>query len=558
MGESADGGGLSRRQFAKGAVAGAALAAGGGGIFGAVDPAAGAAKPDIGGPSIGSGDLHLVNGKFVDHRGVVAKQLAIRDGRIAAVGNAKGGLGPGAQTINLKGRTVIPGLIDAHIHFARTGTNEGYEARFIETAFSHAELFQAIQERATTVPAGPVAAGGGVITIRGGWTPAQFVEGRQPNRAELNAAAPDHAVYLHQTAAAFGGVTNDLGAAFFEANGLTVDPVTGRVSSPNAAMAALQAIQTFEDKVRGTADIIAYMAANGATGTHDVTNLTVQPDDFAVMNALYHRNGGRLDIRQRWYRYMADATADELELYMDPMYREAGDDTYRLIGVGEQISNSIAGFEEGLRRVAMRQWRVQQHHGSPGTPAQAATAFHTVGMEFNVGDLRWSWGHAGTIGAEFMRMLKDVGVGVTLTRGPARAWIDSGVQTAAATDGTNVSWISPWMQIYFFVTRRNQQGQLVLDGQQISRLEALRLYTIGSAYFSREDHELGSFEAGKKADLAILNQDFLTVSDEQLRKTRSLLTLLGGRVVHAAGEFASLAPDRTQPFPDRFPESVQV
>jgi predicted amidohydrolase YtcJ len=211
-----------------------------------------------------------------------------------------------------------------------------------------------------------------------------------------------------------------------------------------------------------------------------------------------------------------------------------------------------------MRRVAMRQWRVQQHHGSPGTTVQQATAFHTVGMEFDISDLRWSWGHAGVIGAEFMQMLKEVGVGVTLTRGPARAWIDSGVRCGAATDATNVSWLSPWFQIYFFVTRRNQQGNLVLDGQQISRLEALGLYTIGSAWFSHEEDELGSFEAGKLADLAVLSHDFLTVPDDQLRKMRSNLTLQGGRIVHADGPFARLAPDKTQPYPDRYPESVEV
>jgi predicted amidohydrolase YtcJ len=179
-------------------------------------------------------------------------------------------------------------------------------------------------------------------------------------------------------------------------------------------------------------------------------------------------------------------------------------------------------------------------------------------MEFDVSDLRWSWGHAGVIGAEFMQMLKDVGVGVTLTRGPARSWIDSGVRCGGATDATNVSWLSPWFQIYFFVTRRNQQGSLVLDGQQISRLEALGLYTIGSAYFSREEDELGSFELGKLADLAVLSDDFLTVPDEQLRKMRSNLTLQGGRIVHADGPFATLAPDTTQPYPDRYPESIEV
>jgi predicted amidohydrolase YtcJ len=199
-----------------------------------------------------------------------------------------------------------------------------------------------------------------------------------------------------------------------------------------------------------------------------------------------------------------------------------------------------------------------QHFGSPGTGSEQAAAMRAVGSEFDLEDLRWSWSHAGTVTPEEVQAHAASGIGVTLTRGPARTWIDSGIRAGAGTDATNVSWLSPWMQIYFFVTRRNQQGDLVLDGQQISRLEALHLYTAGSAWFSREDHELGSFDVGKKADLVVLSDDYLTVSDEQLRKMRSVLTLLSGRVVHAAAEFASLAPDRTQPFPDRFPESIEV
>lgn len=468
----------------------------------------------------------------------------------------------------LRGRTVVPGLIDSHAHFSRTGTNVGYEARFIEVAFSIAELQELIAERAQTVPPGPPPEGG-VITASGGWTPLQFAEARLPTRAELNDAAPNHAVYLN-------GRTNDLGAAFFAQFGITTD-ANGQVSSTGAATAALRSIQTFDDKVRGTADIIAYAAELGLTGIHDVGNVNTQPGDLppqivrqdhAVMNTLYHRSGRRLSTRIRQYLYSTTITPDELDRYiMNPIIREAGDEYLRVNGLGEQLS-STGDFEDAIRLAARRQWRVQQHFG----PADVQfDAFQTVASEFDLADLRWSWGHAGTIRGGFsppdvneqdeeeMRAFAPTGVGVTVWRGsPVRSWIDTGIQVGAMTDSTNVAWLNPWMQIYLYTTRRNQQGNLVLDGQQISRLQALHIYTLGSAWFSREDHELGSFDVGKKADLAVLNQDYLTVSDEQLRKTRSLLTLLGGRVVHAAGEFADLAPDVTQPFPDRFPESIEL
>jgi predicted amidohydrolase YtcJ len=91
-------------------------------------------------------------------------------------------------------------------------------------------------------------------------------------------------------------------------------------------------------------------------------------------------------------------------------------------------------------------------------------------------------------------------------------------------------------------TGRNLAGMLTNDGQQISRVKALRLYTEGAAWFSFDDHHVGSFTAGKFADLAVLNQDYLTVTDQAIRKIESVLTMVGGRVVHATGAFAAQRP----------------
>src|SRR5918995_4149209 len=324
MDEPADTHGLSRRRFIGAAAAGAAYAA--------VDPTLMARADARGGGDRGRGrrsqrgktrDYALVNGKFVDARGVVARALTIKDGRIVEVGRARS-VGPGTRRINLKGRMVIPGLVDSHAHFTRTGTNPGYETRWVETAFSIAELQEVVAERAATVPPG------GFVTAISGWNQNQLAERRLPTKAELDAASPDRPVYLN-------GRTNSLGEAFFEARGIAVDDVTGQVASTGAATTALRSIQTFEDKVRGTADIIAFAAATGLTMIHDTSNLTVQPDDYAVMNTLYQRSDRRLDVRMRHYRYFGGAPVADLVRYMDPIFREVGDDTYRINGVGEQI-----------------------------------------------------------------------------------------------------------------------------------------------------------------------------------------------------------------------------
>jgi predicted amidohydrolase YtcJ len=122
---------------------------------------------------------------------------------------------------------------------------------------------------------------------------------------------------------------------------------------------------------------------------------------------------------------------------------------------------------------------------------------------------------------------------------PFRRIIDSGIHAGVGTDSTNVSALDPWLSLYYMTTGRNVAGMLTNDGQQISRVEALRLYTEGAAWFSFDEQQVGSFVEGKYADLAVLSQDYLTVPDQAIRKIESVLTLVGGKVVHATGGFAA-------------------
>ena len=162
------------------------------------------------------GDVAFVNGTFIDGRGVVASAMTIRNGRIANVGRLES-VGADTPVVNLHGRTVIPGLIDSHVHYTRAGVNPGYEARRIERAFSILELQETIAQRARSVPRGAF------ITCVGGWNHTQFVEARRPTKAELDEAAPRHAVYISGTGGGTGAITNSLGQAFFTARGIAVD-----------------------------------------------------------------------------------------------------------------------------------------------------------------------------------------------------------------------------------------------------------------------------------------------------------------------------------------------
>src|SRR5687767_2032840 len=161
--------------------------------------------------------LLLTNGRIhtMDAKRTVVSRVRIANGRFVEVGNAASSSGGCTDTIDLRGRTVIPGMIDNHFHVQLVGSRPGYETRTIETAFSIAEAQAVIRERTKTVP------DGAFITAIGGLQPRQFAENRLPTLAELDAAAPRHPVYIHTT---FNGpaVTNTLGKKFFEGKGVKV------------------------------------------------------------------------------------------------------------------------------------------------------------------------------------------------------------------------------------------------------------------------------------------------------------------------------------------------
>jgi predicted amidohydrolase YtcJ len=486
-------------------------------------------------------DLVLTNGKFVDGRGVVGSTMTIRNGRIARIGQAMP-LAPDSQRIDLGGRTVIPGFFDAHVHYTRAGLNPGYEARRIERAFSIAELQEAIARRAESVPAGQF------ITCIGGWNHTQFAEARRPTKAELDAATSKHAIYISGTGGGTGAITNSLGQAFFASKGVMVDAGTGAVPQANAALAALQALQTPEDKLRSTADLNAHANSLGLTGVINASN--IEDQEFPLK--LWRQD--KLTIRMRPL-FPADSPQD-VETRVANNFsqggRAVGDDLFRVSGFGERIGGNgttSAQFEPTARVIAKNRWLLQQHSITTMENDFHIAAFQSIAREYPIDGLRWSIIHLQAIDSPRLKALMDLGAGASaqtwtyLGAGggpPFRRIVDSGIHAGAGTDSTNVSALDPWLSLFYMVTGRNLAGALTNDGQQISRTEALRLYSEGSAWFSFDDHQVGSITEGKYADLSVLSADYLTVPDNAIRKIQSLLTLVGGRVVHAAAPFTSL------------------
>jgi predicted amidohydrolase YtcJ len=526
---------LSRRELIKCGLAGLAVTAGRG-AFRAL-PQASTTRVQ----AADSGDLVLVNGKFVDGRGVIASALTIKNGRIVNVGQALP-LGPGAKTIDLRGRTVIPGFFDAHVHYTRAAMNPGYEARRIERAFSIAELQETIAKRATSVSAGEF------ITCIGGWNHTQFAEARRPTKKELDDAAPKHPVYISGTGGGTGAITNSLGRAFLVSKGVSVDEASGVVSAANAAVAALQADQTPEDKLRGTADLNAHANSLGLTGVINAGNL---PDQEYALR-LWRQD--KLTIRMRPL-FPADSP-QEVETRIGNNFsqsgRAVGDDLFRVAGFGERIGGTdtmSSSFEPTARVIAKHRWLLQQHSITPAENDFHLSAFRSITREHPIEGLRWSLLHLQSIDSTRLKALMDLGAGASaqtwtyLAAGggpPFRRIVESGIPAGVGTDSTNVSALDPWLSLFYMTSGRNLAGVLTNDGQQITRLEALRLYTDGAAWFSFDEHHVGSFSEGKYADVVVLSDDYLTVTEQKIRKIESVLTLLGGKAVHAAAPFSDL------------------
>jgi predicted amidohydrolase YtcJ len=203
-------------------------------------------------------------------------------------------------------------------------------------------------------------------------------------------------------------------------------------------------------------------------------------------------------------------------------------------------------FEPTARIIATHGWLLQQHSITLKENDFHLEAFRSIARQHPIDRLRWSIIHLQSIDEPRLRALAAMGCGASAqtwtylgTGGgpPFRRIVDSGIHAGVGTDSTNVSALDPWLSLFYMTTGRNAAGMLVNDGQQVSRVEALRLYTEGAAWFSFDDHHVGSFAAGKYADLAVLSHDYLTVSEQMIRRIESVLTMVGGKVVHASSPF---------------------
>ena len=501
----------------------------------------------------------------MDRNNAIAKTVSMRNGRFFAVGTgapASGAPVPGIRTlIDLKGRTVVPGIIDNHNHIVLMGNRPGYHTP-LENAFSIRDVQETLAARAKGIPRGAGSRRSAVSTGTTWFPPGQTP--RLPTLAELDEAVPNNPVYISES---FNGpsTTNSLGKKFFESQTPPI-PVgddgsiaAGAQGTGRATLALRQTLLTADQRKRGAIDAMAYGLGLGVT-TH------LDQGAFQATNTPDRRRRARGQLRDapavpRPARggKAPGAAADQLPppgRHARPADPERADQEHvpvlrRRHGANRRHRRihrrGGKAFVEAAKLLARAGWRAEVHSLSRTDFQQEIQDYEAAHAESPITDLRWVVAHVPFITEDWVNRLKALGGGLSLTSWrylagtpeqngpPFRMIVDNGIHAGMSSDGMQIAPMNPWLHMYYATTGLNARQVLINGGQQITRQEVLKLYTANNGWFLREEDRLGTIEPGKLADLAVLSHDYFTVPDEDLKKIRSVLTVVGGTVVHDAG-----------------------
>jgi predicted amidohydrolase YtcJ len=507
-------------------------------------------------------DLALVNGQIYQMNAAnsMATSVLIKNDRVAAINPDLDDGDECVDTIDLQGRVVIPGLIDNHIHYLRIANRPGYDTRNLETTFTLAAALDAITQRAAAVPAGEL------ITTIGGIRESQWAEGRFPTRTELDEAAPNHPVYLSERGAG-PGQTNTAGRDLLRGLGVIVSDAGSITRGPETAKAynVLAASLTNEDRKRQMKDVAAYSLSVGMTTVMDMSGTVPgvgfidQTNGYDFLLEMVRENSHKVRTRIYFPGLDEDAELTQLMGYLDNKWPNYGPDMAKIVGIGEWSVGRSLFNEQPLgdaarlaqRKIAERGWTYHQHIHSPEEIDAHLDVWEDLSDEFDIAAMRWTPGHLSNITPELVDRSVAMGLGLgahgqpyhsgAAAGGPPwRTILNSGaVAVGAGSDGARINVLNPWCIIYYMVTGINVAGELTNGDETVSRYDAVRYYSsVEQGWFTKEDDTLGGIDVGRFADLAVLSADVFdsnAVSDDDIRQMTSVLTIVGGEIVHDAG-----------------------
>lgn len=533
-------------------------------------------------------DLILRNGRItpLDPAKPEAKHVAIKDGRILAVSDDD--LEPGSDTkvIDLHGHRVIPGLNDSHLHLIRGGLNYNLELRW-DGIPSLADALRMLKIQAAATPPGQW------VRVVGSWSEFQFIEGRMPTLEEINEAAPDTPVFilhlycralLNRAALRACGYTKD-----------TPDPPGGEiqrdksgnptgllVARPNAmilyATLAKGPKLPPEHQLNSTRHFMRELNRLGITSCIDAGGgFQNYPDDYAIIRNLHERGEMTVRIAYNLFTQKPREEKDDFVRWMKMTQPGDGDAFLRMNGAGEMLVFSAADFEDFLEprpdlaptleseledvvmALASNGWPFRLHATYDESISRFLDVFERVNREVPIHDLHWFLDHCETISDRNLDRVAAMGGGIAIQHRmafqgeyfvdrygakaaertpPVRRMLEKGIPVGAGTDATRVASYNSFNSLWWLVSGRTLGGmQLYPEANRMSREEALRLYTVGSSWFSGEDGVKGAIAPGQLADLVVTSEDYFTIPEDRIRDLQSVLTIVNGKPVYGAGPF---------------------
>ncbi|MCX7277223.1 MAG: amidohydrolase [Burkholderiales bacterium] len=538
-------------------------------------------------------DLILHRGLFttLDRANPTASAVAIRDGRFTHVGSDQEVMplaGPNTKRIDMRGKRVLPGLIDNHLHIIRGGLNFNLELRW-DGVRSLADAMGMLKRQVDITPAPQW------VRVVGGFTEHQFAEKRLPTIAELNAVAPDTPVFLlHLYDRAL------LNGAALRAVGYTKDtpaPPGGEIvrdsagnpsglllAKPNASILYATLAKgpklPYEYQLNSTRHFMRELNRLGVTGAIDAGGgFQNYPDDYQVIAEL--AKADQLTIRLAYNLFTQkpkQEKADFLNWTATSQYKQ-GTDYFRHNGAGEMLVFSAADFEdfrqprpdmapemegeleEVVRLLAQNRWPWRLHATYDETISRALDVFERVNQDVPLQGLNWFFDHCETISDQSIDRIAALGGGIAVQHRmayqgeyfveryghgaaeatpPVKKILEKGVKVSAGTDATRVASYNPWVSLSWLVTGKTVGGmQLYPQRNCLDREAALRMWTENVTWFSNEVGKKGRIEVGQFADLVVPDRDFFACAESEIADTTALLTIVGGKVVYGAGDFAA-------------------
>jgi predicted amidohydrolase YtcJ len=497
-------------------------------------------------------DTVVTNGKIltVDANFRVVRALAIKDGRIVASGtNAEVAryAGPATKVIDVKGATVIPGLIDNHFHFTRAVERWHQQARF-EGVDSRREALRILAAKAASLKPGEW------IMVQGGWTPKQFADAPGGfTLEELDRVAPKNPLFVQE------------GYSLVYANSLALKAVA--LNPADGARRGATGLVSFQppyalydamppaSPAQLDQNLTDYMHELNATGLTAVYSLG-QSKYLAERAAK-----GPLPVRL-WETLPVSAndpaSAAKAAALIERSRPNQFDGQYGIFGLAEVLYGpffDLAPRKEPWPAEIMNEYgklataaahagfHVHEHVINNSAVTDLLDTLEKVNQVQPIGKLRWTLGHVYDISPANIARAKALGMtlgvhGAAMQAGahmPLRKIADSGIVFGLGTDATIVSHYSPFVTLGWVVSGLDVGGNRVLD-EKLTREEALIAHTRSNAYLFFQENALGSLEAGKQADLVVLDRDYMTVPAADIKHIKPTLTMVGGRVVFSAAK----------------------